>query len=165
MSAQWLMEKVPGFAVLPAQDRDAIISFAFLWSLCEARVMGAFAQVPKMRKAVDEWDAAGTLGADLYDVELTYFRHRYFNGEDFTHRFGQLKLRKNDMPDLVADVISGANNDPRDRVLAVLLVVWRFRNNLFHGEKWAYDLEGQLDNFTHANAVLMRVLERHAGLG
>ena len=46
----------------------------------------------------------------------------------------------------------------------MLIIVWRFRNNLFHGEKWAYQLQGQLSNFTHANAVLMRLLERHGQL-
>ncbi|CCE97846.1 Hypothetical protein SFHH103_03354 [Sinorhizobium fredii HH103] len=44
------------------------------------------------------------------------------------------------------------------------MIVWRFRNNLFHGEKWAYQLQDQLSNFTNANAVLMRLLERHGQL-
>ena len=71
-------------------------------------------------------------------------------------------VRAADQPDAVRSVINGSNNDPRDRVLTVLMIVWRFRNNLFHGEKWAYQLEGQLGNFTHANSVLMRLLERTA---
>jgi hypothetical protein len=39
------------------------------------------------------------------------------------------------------------------------------RNNLFHGAKWAYGLRDQRENFTHANTVLMRLLERHGQLG
>ncbi|MET4218881.1 hypothetical protein ABIB00_004102 [Bradyrhizobium sp. LB14.3] len=39
------------------------------------------------------------------------------------------------------------------------------RNNLFHGAKWAYGLRDQRENFTHANNVLMRLLERHGQLG
>ena len=39
------------------------------------------------------------------------------------------------------------------------------RNNLFHGAKWAYELRGQRDNFTHANCILMRMLDRHGQLG
>lgn len=164
MSAEWLMQKVQGFAALPPQDRDAIVSFSFLWSLFEAQLMGNNANAKKIADAVEQWDAADMLGADLYDGDLAYFRDRYFQNGDFTYRFAHLNLRKSDMPDLVTSVISGANDDARDRVLTVLLVVWRFRNNLFHGEKWAYWLEGQLDNFNHANAVLMRALERHAAL-
>ena len=68
------------------------------------------------------------------------------------------------MPALIPAGISGDAEAPRERVLTVLLLIWRLRNNLFHGEKWAYGLQGQLANFTHANVVLMRVLERHADL-
>ncbi|MGI6855160.1 hypothetical protein [Mesorhizobium sp. 1B3] len=75
-----------------------------------------------------------------------------------------LKLRPADHLDLVRSVLDGSNNDPHDRLLTVLMIVWRFRNNFFHGEKWAYRLQGQLQNFTHANAILMRLLERHGQL-
>lgn len=164
MSADWMLQRVPSFAALPQADRDAIASFALLWPLFEARLMGTDANAKQIANAVDRWDAEGSLQDHLYAGDLAYFRDRYFQNGDFTFRFEKLKLRKSDMPDLVAGVICGEMDAPRDRVLMVLLIVWRFRNNLFHGEKWEYELGGQLDNFTHANAVLMRVLERHAGL-
>lgn len=164
MSEKWLIEKIPGYAVLPGPDRDAIKTFALLWSLFEAKVMGAEASARKIAMAVDQWDAAGALAAELYDEEIAYFRNRYFQDGEFTLHFGKLLLRKWDMPDLIAAGITGMADTPRDRVLTVLLIIWRFRNNLFHGEKWAYNLQGQLSNFNHANAVMTRVLERHAGL-
>lgn len=165
MSEKWLMERIPGYAALPRADRDAITTFVLLWSLFEARLMKAEANARQIAKAVDQWEGDGSLGAELYDGELAYFRDRYFQNGDFTFRFEKLKLRKSDMPDLITAGVRGDADSPRDRVLTVLLIVWRLRNNLFHGEKWAYELQGQLDNFTRANAVLMRVLERHAGLG
>lgn len=164
MSQKWLMEKIPGYAALPQPDRDAITNFALLWSLFEARLMENEANATQIAKAVDQWEASATLGAEFYDGELAYFRDRYFQNGDFTFRFENLKLRKSDMPDLISAGVRGDADSPRDRVLTVLLIVWRLRNNLFHGEKWAYELQGQLENFTHANAVLMRALERHAGL-
>ena len=165
MSEKWLIEKVPGYAALPGPDRDAIKTFALLWSLFEAKVMGAEASARKIALAVDRWDAAGALAAELYDNEVAYFRDRYFENGEFTFRFDKLQLRKWDLPDMIAAGIRGDADTPRERVLTVLIIIWRFRNNLFHGEKWTYDLQGQLDNFSHANAVLMRVLEHHANLG
>jgi hypothetical protein len=76
------------------------------------------------------------------------------SGGAFTHHFKHLNLRPADQPGVVQSVLDG-NNDPRDQLPIVLMIVWRFRNNLFHGEKWAYQLQDQLSNFTHANAVLM----------
>ncbi|QPM90612.1 hypothetical protein PSAL_018510 [Pseudooceanicola algae] len=127
--------------------------------------MGNFARADLIRAKVDKWSDAGTLDADQYDGELAYFRERYYANGDFTHHFAHLHLRPADQPDLVRSVLDGRRNDPRDRLLTVLMIVWRFRNNLFHGEKWAYQLQGQHSNFTHANAVLIRLLERHGQLG
>ncbi|MBA8903180.1 hypothetical protein [Phyllobacterium sp. P30BS-XVII] len=164
MSIQWLLLRAPGFAALPEEDRAAIFNFTFLWSLFEAQIMGAFARADLICAKVDEWREAGTLHADEYDAELGYFRQRYFANGDFTHHFLHLKLRPADQPALVRSVIDGSNSDPRDRLLTLLLIVWRFRNNLFHGEKWTYRLQDQLQNFAHANAVLMRLLEQHGQL-
>ena len=50
-------------------------------------------------------------------------------------------------------------------MLTLLMIVWRFRNNLFHGAKWAYQLRDQRENFTQANSILMRMLEQHGQLG
>lgn len=164
MSMQWLSAKAPGFQTLPEADRDAIFNFTFLWSLFEAQVMGNFARADLICTKVDEWRDAGTLEPDQYGAELAYFQQRYYANGDFTHHFPHLHLRPADQPGIVQSVLDGSNTDPRDRLLTALIIVWRFRNNLFHGEKWAYQLQGQLLNFTHANAVLMRVLERYGQL-
>jgi hypothetical protein len=164
MSMQWLLAKAPGFQALPESDRTAIFNFTFLWSLFEGQVMGKFARADLICAKVDEWRDAGTLEADQYAPELAYFRQRYFDNGAFTHHFPHLHLRPADQPAVVQSVLDGSNNDSRDQLLTVVMIVWRFRNNLFHGEKWAYQLQGQLANFTHANSVLMRLLEKHGQL-
>jgi hypothetical protein len=127
--------------------------------------MENFARADVICAMVDKWNAAGTLDADQYEAELVYFRQRYFANGAFSEHFPGLKLRPADQPDLVRSVFDGSNENPRDKVLTVLMIIWRFRNNLFHGEKWAYCLQDQFQNFTHANAVLMRLLDRHGQLG
>ena len=44
---------------------------------------------------------------------------------------------------------------------AVLMIVCRFRNNLFHRLNWSYELQGQLDNFMHAFVALIWAIELH----
>ena len=164
MSMQWLLARAPGFQALHEEDRAAIFNFTFLWSLFEAQAMGNFARADLICAKADEWRGAGLLDAHQHYGELAYFRQRYFSNGVFTHHFAHLHLRPAEQLDLVRAVLDGTNNDPRDRLLTVMMIVWRFRNNMFHGEKWAYHLQGQLANFTHANAVLMRLLERHGQL-
>ncbi|RML82379.1 hypothetical protein ALQ89_03224 [Pseudomonas amygdali pv. tabaci] len=126
--------------------------------------MDSFAQAKTMANRVDGWAADKKIYPEVYEEALAYFRKRYsLNGEKTDH-FYHLNLRESDYPELVSYVISGETDDPRDSMLCVLMIVWRLRNNLFHGSKWAYQIRGQLDNFTHANAVLMRILERYGRL-
>ncbi|CAM2187909.1 Apea-like HEPN domain-containing protein [Paraburkholderia sacchari] len=163
-SELWLEACAPGFRDLPDPDRRAIFEFAFLWTLFEAQVMDNFARADRIRERIDAWAADGTLEAGLYDAELAYFRNRYYADGALTYHFPYLNLRPSDHPDLVQAVLKGANDDPRDKVLCLLLIIWRLRNNLFHGAKWAYLLRDQRENFTQANRVLMRMLERHGRL-
>ena len=58
-------------------------------------------------------------------------------------------------------MIRGQTSDEAEILSAVLIVVLRLRNNLFHGEKWTYGIKGQLDNFRNANNVLMSVIDLH----
>jgi hypothetical protein len=164
MSKEWLLARAPGFAALPENDLEVIVDFVFLWSLFEARVMDHRARGRDISAKVDEWQAADFLEPEAYDDELAYLRHRYFANGEFTHHFHTLNFHDAEQRAFVAAVIDETDNDPRNRVVAVLLIVWRFRNNLFHGEKWEYGLEGQFENFTCANGILMRLLERHGEL-
>lgn len=163
-SELWLNARAPGFRDLPDRDRHAIFDFAFLWSLFEAQIMEKSARADRIREKVDVWATEGTLDGSLYEEEIAYFRNRYFANGALTDHFPFLNLRPADHLSIVQSVIEGANDCPRDRILCLLMIVWRLRNNLFHGEKWAYQLRGQLDNFTQANNVLMKVLERYGRL-
>jgi hypothetical protein len=122
MSMRWLWAKAPGFYALPEADRGAIFNFTFLWSLFEAQVMGNFARADLICTKVDEWRDAGTLDADQYAPERDYFRQRYFANGAFTHHFPHLNLRPADQPGIVQSVLDGNINDPRDRLLTVLMM-------------------------------------------
>jgi hypothetical protein len=99
-----------------------------------------------------------------FEPELAYFRNRYFRDGAFTYHFDNLNIRGGDQPDLVQKVLSIGAAKRFEIAAATLIIVYRFRNNLFHGEKWAYQLKGQLEIFTHANAVLMQAIELHRRL-
>ena len=65
----------------------------------------------------------------------------------------------------VEAVLSEAQTGSAETILALLIIVYRLRNNLFHGEKWSYYFKDQLGNFTHASAILMRTVELFAVKG
>lgn len=160
----WLRTKADGFNRLSNEEVNAISDFSLLWSLFEARILSTEGSARAICNAVEAWWAAGMLDARFLDPELAYFRRRYFANGTVTENFKHLRLQKNDQEALVRAVIDGSRDDPRDRVAAALIIVFRYRNNLFHGVKWQYGLAGQFDNFTAANAVLMKVLDGYGAL-
>lgn len=164
MSTIWLKANIPGFSDLSLAERRAIADFTMLWTLFEARPLGERGNVAQITQAVQAWDEAGTLADPAYDRALAYFRNRYFEAGAFTEHFNGLHLRPNDRPALVRNVLDGSDDTERSRATAVLIIIFRYRNNLFHGIKWQYRLAGQLENFRTANAVLKHVLKRHGNL-
>lgn len=109
--------------------------------------------------SVRQWADGGRLNAAHFGEHLAYFKDRYFAEGAFTRPFENLHLRANDGPNIVKAVLSGENEDEADAIIALLIIVYRQSNNFFHGQKWAYKLQGQFGNFSHANAVLMQALE------
>jgi len=154
----WLNGNVPGFAELQVEELEAIRHFTLLWTVFESRCCNEKASAKAIHELVGRWAAEGRLDDALFAESLAYFRDRYFHDGAPTHHYGFLHLRRNDKPDLVEAVLRGADNDPVNCITAVLIVVYRLRNNLFHGMKWAYGIRGQQSNFEQANRVLMNAM-------
>lgn len=133
--------------------------FVLLWSLFEAKALDTRANASAILSLAHEWQAQGRLDASEFSDQLEHFKTRYFANGQPTDHFNGLHLRNGDNPALVRSVLSGANIDPADSVAALLIVVYRLRNNLFHGLKWSYELRDQLANFNHANSALMGALD------
>ena len=157
----WLCANAPGFDSLTQEERNAIMHFALLWSFFEAKVLGAQACAKSIVEVSKRWESEARLKPESFSNYLSYFQRRYFKNGKFTDRFDSLRFRKNDNKELVEAVVKGETKNIGEIAAALLIIVYRLRNNLFHGEKWAYGINGQLDNFTNANSLLMLALELH----
>jgi hypothetical protein len=155
----WLTSYAPGYGALKPREREAIAYFCLLWSLFEAQQMVNNANAKRICDRVREWAHEGALNMRSFEKPLEYFRNRYFSHGEFTYNFNALNFRSSDRRPIVERVLSGASNDAGDVVIALLLIVYRLRNNLFHGMKWGDELREQEANFKNANEVLMRALE------
>ena len=154
----WLNGNVPGFRELQAAECEAISHFTFLWSLFESKCLNRQANNQAIEKLVNAWASDNILDTSFFIEPLHYFRHRYFLTDPPQGRFSSLKVAENKR-ELVEKVLRGEDNDPVRCTTALLFVVYRLRNNLFHGEKWVYDLRDQKDNFGEANKTLIGALE------
>lgn len=156
---RWLEQKAAGFGALTERERAAPMHFSLLWSYFEAEALHTNGSSNAVAAWIRNLNAQGRLNAAAFSAALDYFKNRYFSQGDFTHHFQSLNLRPNDSPDLVKAVLSGVNPDPVESVVVLFIVIYRFRNNYFHGPKWAYHLQDQLNNFNMANDSLMSAMD------
>jgi hypothetical protein len=153
----WMNRRLAAYRNLSIQEKRAIRDFALLWSFFEEIWLGNWGNVPRIRQEVE---ARLTPNASMtaFDDALAYFRNRYVSAGNPTESFAHLSVSPNDRQD-VLDVLSGQTNEPRRVLTALLIIAYRLRNNFFHGEKAGYGYQGQLENFQHANAVLMHTMD------
>lgn len=145
---------------ISADEINSILCFSLIWNMFEGLVCNKNASINSMENAVTELQQRGNLNIADYTDCLTYFTQRYVEDGIINHRFDHLRWRRNDREDLVKGVLEGRERNEARILLAMLIIVYRYRNNLFHGEKSLYDLHGQRDNFRTANQLLMNFMEQ-----
>lgn len=158
---EWFDRYAPGFAALTDGEREVISDFAMVWPLFEAKVLNSNARPVTIIRVSASWAAAGKLGGNPYADALSYFQARYVANGQLTDRFQHLNFRNEDREELVRRILLGQSNAPSELAAACLLIVYRYRNNLFHGLKMNYALAEQEENFRFATAVLMKAVDIH----
>lgn len=162
----FLTQTIPGFANLSDAERTAIADFTLLWSVMEGKVLHANATPATLLAHATTLAQAGTFPDSDFQTAFEYFANRYIENGTFSYHYQWLHVHKYSAKNraLVEAALLGQKTDADSQLSALLLIVLRLRNNLFHGEKWVYELRGQFDNFTHSNRVLMRLVHLHAAL-
>ena len=157
----WMSRFVPELRNLAPVGREEITNFVFLWAKFEASALHTRASVGGIIRASKRWEKGGALDANSFRRELAYFRSRYVERGEFTRRFRGLRLEISGERGsvLVKEVLAGNEAAPHKAAAAALIVVYRLRNNLFHGAKSFQELPHQQGVFRHANNVLMRAIE------
>lgn len=134
-------------------DLEEIKNFTLLWSLYENRIFRRHFNINDLHLKISDKNP----NFAPYEIAFNYFQNRYVENGEMTWRFNYLRL-EGDSINLVQQVLLGENNNPNDKIEAIGLIVYRYRNNVFHGNKNFLDLGGQQENFQHANLFLKQFL-------
>lgn len=149
-----------GFNALTPEEVSAIQDFMLLWSAFEAEMLSSNASGPALVDLSRGLGEAGRVPVGGCATEMAYFRARYWqNGAATPHAMDlRLDVYKPHVKKIACDFLNGSEQDPVEVLAGLLLVIYRLRNNMFHGPKWADGIRGQFDNFTMANNVLKWLL-------
>ena len=131
-----------------------IKNFTLLWSIYENLIFNNSFSIGRLETEINIRDIRFRDYADIF----TYFQGRYTENGSVNNRFQYLSFRPNDRETFVRDVLLGQIQDNNSKILAIGIIIYRFRNNLFHGLKDITQLHGQIDNFIFANNYLKRFI-------
>lgn len=154
----WLEQKVPEFAQLPDKDKSEIQDFSLLWSFFEGNILNGQANVSSIRTYVESLATNGAIDSIDFNEYLAYLRDRYFKNGSYTENYQYLYMERSGNPPEVDQMLREPSNTKTVLLIGCLVVVFRLRNNLFHGDKWKYQLQGQYTNFKQANLLLIKLM-------
>lgn len=145
----------------------AVAGFTLMWNLFEAQLFpdtkpdkrANITGLKELARRVRYSDEHTHVLAECVD----YYQSRYLSEGAFNDLFEGLKFRKYENEKkaraLVKSVLEGENESPSDQMFAMLVIVYRIRNNTFHGLKPVDKWDDQASNISHAAKVLALALE------
>ncbi|HBN5894948.1 TPA: hypothetical protein ACKQDY_000975 [Serratia marcescens] len=149
---------------------NEIYRFTLMYSLAEAKIPGMNEGMGNTRNVVMWLDSVVALDHDFVEKVFTHFRNRYVTDDGrINYRFSRYLLPQNSPVGAQARstfeaLLVNSGPDFIQRASCVFKVMFRLRNNLFHGAKWAYNLSDQEVNFSLSSQLLLACLERTKGI-
>lgn len=136
-------------------DIDAVRDFTLLWNVFEGAIFNTRFSIGTAERSFQRKQFNEQPFLPYYN----YFRQRYVDANGATNdRFQSLHFRPNDKEVFVAQTLINEASSPYDKVVAITIIIYRLRNNLFHGIKPIYTLDQQCENFENANGFLKELL-------
>lgn len=156
---EWISRQAPGFGQLSLEERNAIADFSMVWSFFEGTRLGGSGGMPTIRQFAEGLEAHGAIGRCEINTYLPYLKHRYIEGGQLNYRFHHLHINRSGNPPEIIDALQNDNASEKTKLIGCLGIIFRLRNNLFHGEKWHYELREQERNFSNATSFLLKCMQ------
>ena len=143
---------------------ENVKNFAILWNLFERYFCDKKADLNVISEKIRKLNESGyTFPSKISGEYYDYFRNRYITHDNTNAIFESLNFRQtagdmNHKSNLKNILLSDDSTNDK-KVLACLIIIYRFRNNLFHGSKNIATIDNQEENFKVANEIIMIFLE------
>ena len=157
-AAEWIRNNLKETVNLSEELSSAVSDFSLTWAIFEASEGEKTNCIPEKIFPLAEslsLKVTDSFVDDLHD----YWSKRYVENGSINWRFEHIGFTDVRHSDLVKSVLLESDSFLVNKITALLLIVYRYRNNLFHGNKDITLLEDQTDNLNHAVVLLQRVME------
>ncbi|AYZ19214.1 MULTISPECIES: hypothetical protein [Enterobacteriaceae] len=155
--SDWIQQNIQHSAPLEPDTLEVVSDFTLMWSIFEASE--AHNENVVDRIGVLSKRVAREMPTDAIDSQLAYWSKRYIHesGEPTEH-FHYLYFREASQIEKSLDVLINKETSFEDKIEVCLLIVYRYRNNLFHGIKDITLLNDQVENLRNAIELLQIIM-------
>jgi hypothetical protein len=154
----WINTNCFGGDILKPEAVDVISNFTLMWNLFEGVVCDNHADIRVFEKLSAKIAQRASLSSEIEDG-VRFWSARYLTDAGFNDLFQGLHFRPRDCREHVEAVLRSEKNDPRSQLLAVMIIIYRLRNNLFHGLKTIDTLNDQVPNLAMACRALAAIMQ------
>ncbi|MCL2413643.1 MAG: hypothetical protein FWC94_00100 [Bacteroidales bacterium] len=153
-STEWINQRFE--VALTDDDIANVKDFVLYWNVFEHTVCKKNFSIWKVEKIFKKKRFDET----NFQFSIKYFRNRYVTNGKLNDTFFLLKFREEEKhwQNFVEQVLLEKQNCKNNIILASMIIIYRFRNNLFHGEKEMTAIDTQKENFETANRFLQTIL-------
>ena len=132
-----------------------LFEFLILWNLFERRLFN-------MRFSIAEAICKDIKVSSVsLNTTFDYFKKRYVENGRTNSKFDALSFRRNDKKSNVANILCDVPDAMLNKSTAVQIIIYRLRNNLFHGLKDVESLSSNKATFLMVNEFLLSCLEEN----
>lgn len=159
---KWFRENLRNAPSLKPKSIKTVAGFTLLWNLFEGIICDTNASVDRFYNITRNLTAT-PINEESINKSLSFYRKRYLHGQVTNERFDELRFRNGDRKEFVKSVLEGRVFEIDDKVLALLIIAYRIRNNLFHGLKSVGNWDNQAKNISEASRILSIIIEAKGG--
>lgn len=157
---KWIAENLITAKRLTPETLRALENFTLMWNAFEGLLCNTHADVKTFKDLAAEIVKRRRCKAELERI-FAYYQKRYYIKKGFTEHFVGLRFHSKSQKEFVEAVVRGKRKDFESRILALLLILQRIRNNLFQGLHSLDVLNSQAFNLYVACRALATLIEAH----
>jgi len=137
---------------------ESILLFSYIWNLFEREICEKNALIKNVSQYIELLNNIDSKTDDM-DRLWKHFQSRYVSGGIATEKFNDFVFNDDCIKSIALTTLTNDNPSLKDKIETILRIVFRLRNNLFHGEKDVSKLYEQNELFSKANEFLSILLD------
>lgn len=144
-------------------DIEKVLRFSLMWNLFESEICNMLFQDCKIKDIINALITKDILNLKEFEDCIEYFRARYKDENKLQALAFRPDKKAQEMKSVVEQFITNTEKKASD-IEAIIYIIYRLRNNMFHGLKPLPELKYQEGNFASANKFLAQFLDLHKKL-